>query len=70
MLIRLSKHLDINQVAKTILDEASGKTPKTKLPQKALRGAGGGKARANKLTELQRIDAARLAATARWKKTA
>jgi hypothetical protein len=70
MLTRSSKHLDVNQVAKAILDEASGNAPKTERPNKAVRGAAGGKARAEKMTEVQRIDAARLAATGRWKKTA
>jgi hypothetical protein len=66
---RSSKHMDMNQLAKRILDEATGDAPKTELPAKAVRGAGGGKARAQKMTDAQRIDAARLAATIRWKKS-
>jgi hypothetical protein len=60
--------MDINQLAKRILDEATGETPRTEKPPKTTRGSGGGKARAQKMTEAQLIDAARLAATARWKK--
>ena len=61
--------MDMNQLAKRILDEVTGETPKTEKPAKTDRGSGGGKARAQKMTEAQLIDAARLAATVRWKKS-
>jgi hypothetical protein len=64
-----SSKLDLSQLAKRIVDEATGEAPKTEPPSKAARGAGGGKARAQKLSDAQRIDAARLAATVRWKKS-
>ena len=61
--------MDMNQLAKAILDEATGEAPKTEpQPKEAAKGSTGGKARAQKMTDAQRIDAARLAATARWKK--
>jgi len=69
MLTRSSKHMDMNQLAKRILDEATGEAPRTEKPTKTARGSGGGKARARKMTEAQLIDAARLAATVRWKKS-
>ena len=61
--------MDMNQLAKRILDEATGDAPKTEKLNKTARGSGGGKARAQKMTEAQLIDAARLAATVRWKKS-
>lgn len=67
---RSSKRLDMNQLAKRILDEATGDASRTEPPRiKTTKGSTGGKARALKMTDVQRIDAARLAATARWKKT-
>ena len=63
------KQLDMNQLAKRILDEATGEVLKSGPLRKAIRGVDGGVARAQKMTEVQRIDAARLAATARWKKS-
>jgi hypothetical protein len=70
-----SSRLDMNQLAKRIVDEATGAEPITPPPaqknQSAVErrgGAKGGIARAAKLTPEQRIDAARTAANARWKK--
>jgi hypothetical protein len=69
--------LDLNQLAKRMLDEATGKAPKTKPPARKsaaavelgkLGGAKGGAARAAKLSPEQRAEIARLAAAARWKK--
>lgn len=66
----------MNQLAKRIVDEATGEAEKRLPPpeknQAAVErrgGAKGGIARAAKLTPEQRIDAARAAANARWKKT-
>jgi hypothetical protein len=71
------KKLDMNQLAKRIVDEAVGDEPVT-LPLDSndhaateverRGGSKGGIARAAKLTKEQRIDAARAAANARWKK--
>ncbi len=60
------KKLDLNQLAKSIVDQATGETPKP--PKKDGRSAGG-RSRSESQTPDQRIDLARLAATARWKKT-
>jgi hypothetical protein len=66
---------DPNQLAKLIVDIAAGDTvddvsPKKKATSVRGRSGGlkGGKARARGLTEAERIDIARLAAQARWKK--
>jgi len=73
---RSSKHMDMNQLAKRILDEATGEVPKTKPPQEKnpaavelgkLSGKKGGAARAAKLTPKQRSEIAKKAAVARWK---
>jgi hypothetical protein len=73
------KNLDMNQLAKRILDEASGDEPKTEAPvpqppkNKAavalgkLGGVKGGAARAASLTPEQRSEIARKAAEGRWK---
>jgi hypothetical protein len=70
--------LDLNQLAKRILDESTGDAPKTKArPAKnaaavalgALGGKKGGAARAAKLTPEQRSEIAKKAAAERWKKT-
>jgi hypothetical protein len=70
--------LDLNQLAKRIVDEATGETPPGELePEKnkaaqelgRLGGLKGGIARAKKLTAEERSDIARAAASARWKKT-
>ena len=70
---RSSRKLDLNQLAKRILDEATGEAQKTveNAKTKATRVAGqrGGKSRAIALTAEQRADIARLAAQARWKKS-
>lgn len=69
---------DANQLAKSIVDiatgeaentqEASGKDPAAvALGRKG--GLKGGKARAAKMTPEERSEIARLAATARWKKS-
>lgn len=70
------KNLDMNQLAKRILGEATGEEPKTeapapKLDAKAKAGAVGGKkggaARASSLSPAQRSEIAKKAAAARWK---
>lgn len=71
------KNLDMNQLAKRIVDEAVGDEPITPPPpeknqaaveKKRLDGLKGGAARANKLTAEQRSEIARLAASVRWHK--
>jgi hypothetical protein len=68
---------DLNEVARQIVDEATGEAPKLNpdegkdpaavaLGRKG--GLKGGKARAAKLTKKQRVEAARKAAQARWAK--
>jgi hypothetical protein len=72
---RSSKHMDMNQIAKRILDEATGDAPKTEpSPVKnaaavelgKLGGKKGGAARAAKLTPEQRSEIAKKAAQGRW----
>ena len=67
--------LDLNQLAKRMLDEATGDAPKTKPPAQknaaavelgALGGRKGGAARAAKLTAEQRAEIAKKAAAGRW----
>lgn len=64
---------DPNQLAKLVIDAATGEipavveTPKVARAKKA--GAAGGPARARVLTPEQRADIARVAAQARWKKS-
>jgi hypothetical protein len=67
---------DPNQLAKLVLDIASGEVEDTvsqgkKNPSSRGRAGGqkGGKSRAQHLTPEQRQDIARLAARARWKKS-
>jgi hypothetical protein len=67
---------DPNQLAKLIVDIATGETKDTvsdkkRNPSNRGRAGGlkGGKARAQHLTSEQRQDIAKLAARARWKKT-
>jgi hypothetical protein len=74
------KNLDMNQLAKRILDEATGDEPKTEAPapqpkkNKAavalgkMGGKKGGAARAAALTPEQRSEIAKKAAAGRWKK--
>ncbi len=67
--------LDLNQLAKRIVDEATGETPpgepepeKNKAAQELgrLGGLKGGAARAQKLTAEERSEIAKKAAQARW----
>jgi hypothetical protein len=66
---------DPNQLAKAIVDLATrneGAGPEKADPARDFAREGGlkgGKARAEKLTRLQRIEIARKAAAARWSKT-
>jgi hypothetical protein len=66
---------DPNQLAKAIIDIATGQAEDTVSPKKrnpSKRRAGGligGKKRAAKLTAAERADIARTAAQARWKKS-
>ena len=66
---------DANQLAKLILDIATGEEPEAmpdevepKLQAAVIRGRKGGKARAKALTEEERAEIARKAAEARWGK--
>ncbi len=70
------KNLDLNQLAKRIVDEAIGEIePEPEIDEKKkaaiesgrLGGLKGGKARAEKLTPEERSDIAKKAAKARWK---
>lgn len=70
-----SSKLDMNQLAKRIVDEATGAAPITPPPQQKnqaavelgrLGGLKGGKARAEKLSSQERSNIAKIAATARW----
>lgn len=70
-----SRKLDLSQLAKRIVDEATGeaeKTPPPKEKNKAavelgrLGGLKGGKARAEKLSSHKRSNIAKMAASARW----
>jgi hypothetical protein len=64
---------DTNQLAKFIVDVATGEievgedTPKIARARKA--GEAGGPARAKALTAAERSEIARIAASARWKKS-
>ncbi len=65
---------DINQLAKFLVDQATGEaepvkeeTARIKASRKG--GLSGGSARAKQLTPEQRKEIARLAAQARWKKS-
>ena len=69
--------LDMNQLAKRILDEATGDQPTTEPPPVKnaaavalgkLGGKKGGAARAAKLTAEQRSEIAKKAAQGRWKR--
>ena len=71
-----SSKLDLNQLAKRFLDEATGEAPKTAPPPVKnaaavalgkLGGKKGGAARAAKLTAEQRSAIAKKAAAGRWK---
>lgn len=71
--------LDLNQLAKRMLDEAIGDAPKTKPPAQKnaatveagkVGGKKGGASRAAKLTAEQRSEIAKKAAAGRWKRKA
>lgn len=63
------KNLDLNELAKRIVDEAVGDQEKTPAPKEKDAGAiERGKARAKKLTPEQRTKIAKLAAQERWSK--
>ncbi len=71
------KKLDLNQLAKRIVDEATGEAPHTPAPPEKnkaaqelgrLGGLKGGKSRAAKLTPEERSAIAKKAAATRWKK--
>jgi hypothetical protein len=71
----MARPRDPNQLAKLIVDIATGDAEDSVSPKKraaSVRGRSGGlkggKARAKKLTDAERADIARTAATARWKK--
>jgi len=70
-----AKSRDVNQLAKSILDQATGVEPKEKAPPAKnsaavelgkLGGKKGGAARAAKLTPEQRSEIAKKAAEGRW----
>ncbi len=72
-----SSRPDMNQLAKRIVDEATGEAEKTLPPPEKnkaaqelgrLGGKKGGKARAEKLTPEERSEIAKKAASARWGK--
>lgn len=66
--------MDVNQLAKSIVDQSTGGNPKQDTPEKnpaavalgRMGGLKGGKARAEKLTPEQRSEIARNAAKKRW----
>lgn len=71
-----SSKLDLNQLAKRLVEEATGAAPITPPPKEKnqaavelgrLGGKKGGKARAESLTPEQRSDIAKKAAQSRWK---
>lgn len=64
MLERMKK--DVNQTAFSIAQQATGEAKKP--PVETDKRAAGGLARAKNQSKDERIDLARLAATARWKK--
>ena len=61
---------DANQLAKFIVDTATGEEPAHEHDVSGQKkgGAKGGKARARSLTPEERSEAAQIAAAARWKK--
>ena len=69
--------IELNKLASFIVDQATNEEPQLKPPRKnktaqelgRLGGLKGGKARAERMTPGKRSEIARLAATARWKKT-
>jgi len=74
---KIKKHKDLNQLAKSITDQATGEIPKQEPPKKKnpaavalgrLGGLKGGKARAKKLSPERRKEIAKKAIEARWGK--
>ena len=72
-----AKNLDINQLAKRLVDESTGDEPievspedkkQSVIDKKKSDGFKGGKARASKLTAEQRSEIASFAASVRWHK--
>jgi hypothetical protein len=77
MLKRSSKKMDINLLAKSIMERATGQQPKESVDDGKnpaavalgrLGGLKGGKARAKSLTPEQRSEIAKKAAMSRWSK--
>lgn len=75
MATKPKRHRDTNQLAKLVLDIATGEEPEAmpeeeapKLAAAVTRGRKGGKARAGALTPEERSEIARKAAAARWGK--
>ena len=60
---------DINQLAKSTIDQTTNEIEMKNPTQKQPIGKPGGCARASKLTSEEKSDIARLAALSRWKKT-
>ena len=64
---------DPNQLAKFVVDMATGEIAEKEATSKVIRaskaGQKGGPARARSLTDEQRTEIAKAAASARWKKT-
>ncbi len=67
---------DLNQLAKFLVDQATGETEVKPVPELSgrakagkLGGIKGGDARANKLSAQERAEIARKAAAKRWNKT-
>jgi hypothetical protein len=73
---RSSTRKDLSQLAKSIVDQATGEAPPEPKPEKnkaaqelgRLGGLKGGKARAKKLTAKERSEIAKKAAQTRWKR--
>jgi hypothetical protein len=57
---------DMNQLAKTIVEIATGQREDVKEPRGRVGGLSGGKARADTLTSEERREIARKAAAKRW----
>lgn len=70
MALRRKRPRDISQLAKAIVDEATGQAEPEPFSQQAqagrLGGLKGGKARAAKLSKKRRSEIAKKAAAARW----
>jgi hypothetical protein len=74
MVTKSNRRKDLNQSAFFILQQATGEIKKSVVNAKKMNaqesGRRGGIERAKKLSSESKIDSARLAASARWKKTA